>query len=64
MTYQVAGKENITVGGKPQSATKVIRTDGDKQTIVWIVPDMPVPARILQRENGQDAIDLQLKSWR
>lgn len=64
MTYQVAGKENVTVGGKSQSATKVVRTDGDRQTIVWVVPNMPVPARILQRENGQDAIDLQLKSWR
>ncbi|MEL1263662.1 DUF3108 domain-containing protein [Pseudoxanthomonas putridarboris] len=64
MVYQVAGKERITVGGRAQDATKVVRTDGDKQTIVWIVPDTPVPARILQRENGQDAIDLHLKSWR
>ena len=64
MTYQVAGKERITVGGKAQDATKVVRTDGDKQTIVWVVADAPVPARILQRENGQDTIDLTLKSWR
>ncbi|KRA51712.1 DUF3108 domain-containing protein [Pseudoxanthomonas sp. Root630] len=64
MTYQVAGKERITLGGKAQDATKVIRTDGDKQTIVWVVADAPVPARILQRENGQDTIDLTLKSWR
>lgn len=64
MNYQVAGKERITVGGKPQEATKVVRTDGDKQTIVWVVADTPVPARILQRENGQDTIDLTLKSWR
>nr|WP_295376806.1 DUF3108 domain-containing protein [Pseudoxanthomonas sp.] len=64
MTYQVAGKEQITVAGKPQQATKVVRTDGNKQMIVWVVPDMPVPARILQRENGQDSIDLTIKSWR
>ena len=64
MTYQVAGKERITVAGKPQEATKVVRTDGDKQTIVWVVADAPVPARILQREKGQDTIDLTLKSWR
>ena len=64
MTYQVAGKERITVAGKPQDATKVVRTDGDKQTIVWVVADAPVPARILQREKGQDTIDLTLKSWR
>lgn len=64
MIYQVAGKERITVAGKPQEATKVVRTDGDKQTIVWVVADAPVPARILQREKGQDTIDLTLKSWR
>jgi len=64
MVYQVMGKEKITVAGKSQEATKVSRTDGDKQMIVWIVPNMPVPARILQRENGQDSIDLTIKSWR
>jgi hypothetical protein len=63
MSYQVAGKEKITIGGKTRDATKVTRTDGNKQMLVWIVPDMPVPARILQRENGQDSIDLQIKSW-
>ncbi|MEJ1096131.1 MULTISPECIES: DUF3108 domain-containing protein [unclassified Pseudoxanthomonas] len=63
MSYQVAGKEKITIGGKTREATKVTRTDGNKQMLVWIVPDMPVPARILQRENGQDSIDLQIKSW-
>lgn len=63
MSYQVAGKETITVAGKTREATKVVRTDGNKQMLVWIVPDMPVPARILQRENGQDSIDLQIKSW-
>ena len=64
LQYRVIGKENMTVAGKPVLATKVAQSSGNKQTIVWIVPDMPVPARILQRENGQDAIDLQLKSWR
>ncbi len=64
MAYQIAGKERITIGGKPQDATKVVRTDGDKQTIVWVVADTPVPVRILQREKGMDTIDLTLKSWR
>ena len=63
MSYQLAGKEKITIAGKTREATKVTRTDGNKQMLVWIVPDMPVPARILQRENGQDSIDLQIKSW-
>ncbi len=29
-------------------------TDGKKQTIAWVVDGMPVPARILQREDGKD----------
>jgi hypothetical protein len=64
LTYQLAGKEKITVAGKTYDATKAIRDSGKRQIIVWVVPDMPVPARILQRENGQDSIDLQITSWR
>ncbi len=63
MNYRVAGKEKITVGGKSRDATKVVRTSGNKEMIVWVVAGMPVPARILQRENGQDSIDLQIKAW-
>ncbi|WP_295959218.1 DUF3108 domain-containing protein [uncultured Xanthomonas sp.] len=64
MTYRVAGKEAVTVNGKTEQATKVSRTDGYKEIIAWIVPDMPVPVRILQRENGQDALDLTIKALR
>ena len=63
MSYRVIGKEKITVGGKSRDATKVSRTSGSKEILVWVVPGMPVPARILQREDGQDSIDLQVKSW-
>lgn len=63
MNYRVVGKEKITIGGKSRDATKVARTSGNKEIIVWVVPGMPVPARILQREDGQDSIDLQVKSW-
>lgn len=64
LSYQVAGKEAITVGGKQQQATKVSRTDGNKETIAWVVDGLPVPARILQRKNGKDEIDLRIKSVR
>jgi len=64
MTYTVIGKENITVNGKQQQATKVSRTDGNKELIAWIVPDLPVPARLLQKENGQDSLDLTIRSLR
>ena len=63
MSYRVIGKEKITIDGKSRDATKVSRTSGSKEILVWVVPGMPVPARILQREDGQDSIDLQVKSW-
>jgi hypothetical protein len=63
LDYQLAGEEDITVAGKTYTATKVIHTDDKRQTIVWAVPQIPIPARILQRDNGKDTIDLQIKSW-
>ena len=62
MTYRIAGKDTITVEGKPREATKVTRSDGDKQTVLWVVDGLPVPARILQRKGGKDEMDLQLTS--
>jgi hypothetical protein len=64
LTYTIAGKEQIDVGGQAKQATKVVSTQGDKQTIAWIVDGMPVPARILQRDKGQDAIDLRVQAVR
>lgn len=64
MHYTVAGMESINIGGKPRQATKVVSSNGDKQTIAWVVDGMPVPARILQRENGQDSIDLRVRTVR
>ena len=64
LVYTVAGKESITIGGKSHQATKVQRTDGNKQTVVWVVDGMPAPARILQRKDGNDEVDLQLKSMK
>jgi hypothetical protein len=64
LTYTVEGKEAITVGGKSQQATKLVSKNGDKETIAWVVPGMPVPARILQRDKGADAIDLRVQSVR
>ncbi|MDQ2702343.1 MAG: DUF3108 domain-containing protein [Pseudomonadota bacterium] len=64
LEYTVAGTETVQVGGKPQQATKVSRRNGDKEQIVWVVEGLPVPARILQREDGEDEMDLKLKSIR
>jgi hypothetical protein len=64
LSYEVAGKETITVEGKQKQATKVIRNDGNKQTVAWVVPGLPVPARILQRKDGRDEMDLTLQALR
>ena len=50
------------MGGKSYEATKVSRADGNKELIAWIVPEFPVPARMLQRENDRDALDLTIKA--
>jgi len=61
MNYKVVGQEKINVAGKSYDATKVSRTDGNKELIAWIVKEFPVPARLLQRESGKDALDLTIK---
>ncbi|WP_101925946.1 MULTISPECIES: DUF3108 domain-containing protein [Luteimonas] len=62
--FEREGTEAVTIGGETKQATKVVRTDGRRQIIAWIVDDMPVPARLLQRRDGKDQIDLKLQSLR
>lgn len=62
MTYSVAGKESVQIGGQSQQATKLVSTSGDRQMIIWVVDGMPVPARIQQREDGKATIDLRVQS--
>ena len=64
MDFSVEGQETITVDGKPRQATKVVNVSGNKQMLVWIVDGLPLPARILQRKNGKDEIDLRIVSVR
>nr|WP_199244563.1 DUF3108 domain-containing protein [Lysobacter panacisoli] len=64
LDYTVAGKEPISIGGQTKQATKIVSSQGKKETIAWIVDGMPVPARILQRDKGQDAIDLRVQAVR
>ena len=63
-SYQNLGKDTVNVAGKPLSATKLSRTSENKQVIVWVVDNYPVPARILQKKDGKDELDLVLKSVR
>lgn len=62
-TYQNLGKDTVTVDGQSRSAIKVARnSDDNKQLIVWVVDGLPTPARILQRKDGKDELELTLKS--
>lgn len=60
--FQVDGTETITVDGQEHEATRVVRTSGRREITAWIVDGLPVPARILQRRNGRDHIDMRLQS--
>jgi hypothetical protein len=62
--FQVDGKETIDVGGKSHQATRVVRKDGKREIIAWVVDGLPVPARVLQRRDGRDHIDLRLTAVR
>jgi hypothetical protein len=62
MSYRVVGKDTISVGGKSRAATKVSYASGNKETVAWVVEGLPVPARILQRKDGKDEIDLRIQS--
>ena len=62
MSYHVAGKDTVTIGGKQRPATRVEGVDGERETVLWVVDDLPVPARILRRHNGKDEMDLKLRA--
>ncbi len=64
MNFTVAGKETITIGGKPRQATKLVSSNGNKQMLIWVVEGLALPARILQRKDGKDDIDLKIVSVR
>lgn len=60
--YQAApGTENVQVGELSYNALRVYRTNGgNDETILWVANGVPTPVRILQREDGEDRIDLRL----
>lgn len=63
--YQAAtSTETVQVGDLSYDALRVYRTNGgNDETILWIANGVPTPVRILQREDGEDAIDLRLTEY-
>ena len=63
--YRLAEEtEPVTVGELRYEAMRVERTNGgNDETIFWIASGVPTPVRILQREDGEDSIDLRLVEY-
>lgn len=63
--YQVADQtEGVTVGDLNYEAMRVARVNGgNDDTIFWVADGVPTPVRILQREDGQDGIELRLVAY-
>lgn len=60
VSYTIEGKETLQIGGTGREATRASYVDGDKQYVIWALEGLPVPARILQRKDGKDQIDLRI----
>lgn len=60
--YAVAPQtEIVQVGELSYDAMRVARTNGgDREQIFWVASGVPTPVRMLQRDDGEDAIDLRL----
>lgn len=64
--YQVSAEpETVAVDDDlSYSALRVARSNGGDDTVVWVADGVPTPVRILQREDGEDAVDLRLTQYR
>jgi Protein of unknown function (DUF3108) len=60
--YRVASTpESMSAGDLNFQTLRVARTNGgNDETLFWVAEGVPTPVRILQREDGEDAIDLRL----
>ena len=63
--YAVASEtETVAVDDMSYDAMRVHRTNGgNDETIFWVASGVPTPIRILQREDGQDSVDLRLVEY-
>lgn len=59
-----AQTEIVAVGELSYDALRIDRTNGSgDETVLWVAAGVPTPVRILQRENGQDKLDLRLVQY-
>lgn len=56
--------EDVAVGDLGYSAMRVDRVrGGGEETSLWVVAGVPTPIRVLQREDGEDTLDLRLVEY-
>lgn len=56
--------ETVVVGKLSYEALRVSRSNaGNDETILWVADGVPSPVRILQRQDGEDGIDLRLTGY-
>lgn len=60
MSYRSAGQEQVTVGGRRYTATRLVQSGDDDTLTVWVAPELPVPLRILQSKPSGDTLELRL----
>jgi len=60
LDYRRLAPEAVMVDGRSRQAVKLFASEGRKRYVPWIVPDVPVPVRLLQSEAGGDTIDMRL----
>ena len=51
------------IGYDAMRVSRVRAGGDDNQTVLWVVEGVPTPIRILQREGGEDALDLRLVDY-
>jgi hypothetical protein len=66
-SYQVriGARESVRTAAGRFDAVKVVRRsgEGDRETVLWCAPELDyLPVKVVQREEGEDAIELELES--
>lgn len=58
--YRIEDRETVTVGPRTLAALRVARESEQRRNVAWVVPELPVPARIVQEDDDGPDIDMRL----
>lgn len=63
LDYRRLAPETVVVAGHSHRAIKLFASEGNKRYVAWVVPELPLPVRLLQNEPGGDTIDMRLVAF-